>query len=229
MFLRVALDALVDQADLETAVEEGQFAQARPEALENEFRRGENLRVRQEGDLRPGLLFVLQLAQHLELLRRFAAGEGHEVHLAIAVDLGFEPLRKRVDALGTHAVEAAAEFVRALAELAAGVQVGQHQLDGRNLPLRMHVDRDAAAVVADGTGPVRVDDHVDMRAETGQMLVDRVVEDLVNAVMQTALVGITDVHSRPLAHRFQTLQLVDLGRAVFRALGRFRFLVFLRF
>ena len=228
-FLRLPVDAFVGQADLESAVEEGQFPHAGAEALEDEFGRGENLAVRQKRDLRSGLLFVLQLAENFELLGRLALGEGHEVDLAVAVDLGLEPLGERVDAFRADAVETAAEFVSALAEFAAGVEVGQHQLDGRDLPLRVHVDRNAAAVVADGAGAVRMDGHVDVRAKSGQMLVDRVVEDLVNAMVQTALVGVADVHPRPLAHGLQAFQFVDLGRAVFRALGRLRFLVFLRF
>ena len=43
---------------------------------------------------------------------------------------------------------AGVDVVVALAELAAGVQRGQDQLEGRPLVLGMHVDRNAAAVVA---------------------------------------------------------------------------------
>ena len=226
---RLALDTFVGQADLEAAIEESQLTHARPEALEDKFRGGENLGIRQERDLRPGLLFIFQLAQDGEFLRRFALGERHKVNLAVSVNLGFEPFGEGVDALGADAVKTAAEFVGALTEFAAGVEVGQHELNGRNLPLRVHVDRNAAAIVADGTRAVGVDGHIDVRAETGQMFVDRVVEDLVNAVMQAAFVGVADVHPRPLAHRFQTLKLVDLRRAVCRILGQGCFRDFLLF
>ena len=128
-------------------------------------------------------------------------------------------------------MKTAAEFVGSLTEFAAGVEVGQHELNGRNFPLRVHVDRNAAAIVADGTRAVGVDGHIDVRAETGQMFVDRVIEDFVNAVMQAAFIGVADVHPRPLAHGFQTLKFVDLRRAVCRILGQgcFRdFLIFRR-
>ena len=202
-FLRLPVNAFISEADLEAAVEESQLAQARAEALEDKLDGGKNLGVRQKRNLRAGLLFVLQLAEDFELLGRLAPGEGHEVDLAVAVDLGLEPLGKCVDALRTDTVKTAAEFVGALSEFSAGVEVGQHQLNGRDLPFRMHVDRNATAVVADGARAVRMDGHVDVCAKSGQMLVDRVVEDLVNAMVQTALVGVADIHPRPLAHGLQ--------------------------
>jgi hypothetical protein len=35
-------------------------------------------------------------------------------------------------------------------------------------------------------------------------------------MVKTPLIRVTDVHSRPLPHRLQTLQLVDFGGVVFR-------------
>ena len=47
-------------------------------------------------------------------------------------------------------MQAAGDLVAAaVAELAAGVQDGEHDLGGRALLLLVHVDRDAAAVVGD--------------------------------------------------------------------------------
>ena len=88
--------------------------------------------------------------------------------------------RKRVDALRADAVQAAGIFVSALAEFAAGVQIRQHQLDGRHLEFRMHIDRNAAAVVANRNGTIDVDRHFDLGAIAGEMFVDRVVEHFEN-------------------------------------------------
>jgi hypothetical protein len=49
------------------------------------------------------------------------------------------------------------------------------------------------------------------------MLVDGVVEHLEDAVVETALIGIADVHSGSLADRLQSLQLIDLGGSIFLA------------
>ncbi len=54
----------------------------------------------------------------------------------------------------------------------------------------------------------------------GQRLVDRVVDDLVDHVMQArAVVGIADIHARPLADRVQALENLDGIGAVVVGLG----------
>jgi hypothetical protein len=80
-------------------------------------------------------------------------------------------------------VQTARDLVAVVVELAAGVQHGQHDF-GRRLAALVHVDRNAAAVVDDGDRVVDVDRDVDLIAEAGERLVDRVVDDLVDEVMQ---------------------------------------------
>ena len=94
----------------------------------------------------------------LELALRLAAlGVLLVVALAVAVDLEHEPLGQRVDDGDADAVEAAGDLVAVAAELAAGVEHGEHDL-GRALALvragRVRVDRDAAAVVVDAAAAV---------------------------------------------------------------------------
>jgi hypothetical protein len=50
-------------------------------------------------------------------------------------------------------VETAGVFVSALAELAAGVEIRQHELDRRDAEPRVNIDRNAAAVVPDEHEP----------------------------------------------------------------------------
>ena len=71
------------------------------------------------------------------------------VDLAIARNFHLEPLRERVGALRTHAVETAGIFVGALSEFSAGVQVRQHELDRRHFPFRMNINRNATPIIAD--------------------------------------------------------------------------------
>ena len=53
-------------------------------------------------------------------------------------------------------------------------------------------------------------------AMAGQRLVDGVVDDLVDHVVQAgAVVGVADIHARPLAHGIEALQDLDRFRAVF--------------
>ena len=135
------------------------------------------------------------------------------VDLAVAPDLELERLRQRVDDRDADAVQAARDLVAVVVELAAGVQHGQHDFGGR-LAARVPVDRDAAAVVDDGDRVVDVDRDVDLIAEAGQRLVDRVVDDLVDEVMQPGGPGRADVHRRPLADRLEAFEDLDLVGAV---------------
>ena len=96
----------------------------------------------------PVFFLFLTSPMTLELLRRLAALEGHVINLAVARDFDLEPIGKRVDAFRADAVQTAGIFVGALAEFSARVQIRQDQLDRRHLEFRMHVDRNAAAVVA---------------------------------------------------------------------------------
>ena len=48
------------------------------------------------------------------------------------------------------------------------------------------------------------------RGVAGERLVDRVVDDLVDHVMQArAVIGVADVHARALAHRIEALEDLD--------------------
>ena len=111
-------------------------------------------------------------------------------------------------------MEAAGVFVGALAELAAGVEVGEHEFDGGHAEFRVHVHRDAAAVVGDGDRAIDVDGDLDAVAVAGEVLVDRVVQHLEDAVVEAALVGVADIHAGALADGLETFEFVDLGGIV---------------
>ena len=87
-----------------------------------------------------------------------AAPEADRVGVAVAVDLDVEPGGQRVDHGGADAVQTAGGGVGAAAELAAGVQLGHHDLDAGQAGLGLDVDRDAAAVVPDLDRAVVVQD-----------------------------------------------------------------------
>ena len=55
--------------------------------------------------------------------------------------------------------------------------------------LLVFLNRNATAVVHYRDGVVRVDGHLDVIAEAGERLVDRVVDDLVHQVVQSAWAG----------------------------------------
>ena len=100
--------------------------------------------------------------------------------------------------------------VRSAAELAAGVQLGEHDLDAAEPGARLDVDRDAARAVAHLDAAVGVQDDLDARAVAAEGLVDGVVDDLPEAVHEPAGVGRADVHAGALADRFEPLQHLEM-------------------
>ena len=103
------------------------------------------------------------------------------INLAVARHFHFEPLGKGVRAFRADAVETAGIFVSALAELSAGVQVREHQFDGRHFPFRMNINRNTAAVVAHRNGAIDVNRDFDLAAKPREMFVDRVIQNFENA------------------------------------------------
>src|SRR5690606_3387606 len=114
----------------------------------------------------------------------------------------------------------AGELVVLVGELAAGVQLGEDQLDAGDAFFRVDVHRHAAAVVDHFQRVVLVEDHLDGRGVAGQRLVDAVVDDFLGQVVGARGVG---VHARALAHRVQTGQYFDGIGVVGVLLGHKRF------
>jgi len=125
------------------------------------------------------------------------------MHLAVAPDGEAQPLGERVHHRHADAVQAARHLVAVGVELAAGVQLGHHDLGRRALHLVVVLDagRNAAAVVEHRDRVVGMDGDNDLVAEAGERLVDRVVHHLEHHVMQArAIGGIADVHAGALAY-----------------------------
>src|SRR5437870_4105598 len=80
----------------------------------------------------------------------------------------------------------------------------------------MLVDGNAASAIADGHPAVLVDDDIHAFAGSGHRLVNAVVDDLVDEMVQTALVGTADVHAWPAANRLQALENLDVTGGVVR-------------
>ena len=149
--------------------------------------------------------------EHLAL-RDAALGVFLAIALAVAVDLDDQPLGQRVHDRDADAVEAARHLVAAAAELAAGVEHGEHDL-GRALalvlPRRERIDRDAAAVVDDLAPAVGEQCDADPGAMAGHRLVDRVVDDLPDQVVQARQARGTDVHPGTFTDRVEPLEDLD--------------------
>ncbi len=93
-------------------------------------------------------------------------------------------------------MQATADLVAAAAEFAAGVQDGHHDLQrGHVGPLMMALNGDAAPVIFVGYRAIGVNGHLHSIGKTGHHLVDAVIDDLLDQVMQAALIGGADIHT----------------------------------
>ncbi len=133
-------------------------------------------------------------ADRLHVPGGLAPGELLAIHLAVSPDLGDQPLGERVDDGDADAVQPAGDLVAVASELPAGMELRQDDRQRRKSLLRDDVHRDAGAGVADGHRVVRMDRHVDEVVPARERLVDRVVDHLVDEVMQAARARRPDVH-----------------------------------
>ncbi len=208
-------DPLVDEVDPQALVEEGVLLEPGPDRLVVVVDRLEDVGVGPVGDGGAGAVGLLHLLQGAD---GHAVVEGHPEGVALLAHADVEPGRQGVDDRGADAVQATGDLVAAAAELAAGVQLGEHELDGADALGRVHVGGDAAPVVLDPDRAVLHERDVDGVGVPGERLVDRVVDDLPHEVVQAALAGGADVHAGPLAHRLEALEDGDGGGVVGRAL-----------
>ncbi len=168
----------------------------------------------QEGHF--GAAILVRVAHGLERRDRVAVGEFHGMLFAVAPDAKRQLRRQRVDHRDADAVQAAGHLVGVLVEFSAGVQLGHDDFGRRHAFLLVDVGRNAAAIVAHRAGAVGIERHRHRARVAGERLVDRVVDDLVDHVVQArTVVGVADVHPGTLANRVEAFQ--DLDR--FRVIG----------
>ena len=153
-----------------------------------------------------------------------AMGEAHLVDLALALDLELQLDRKRVDDRNADPVQTAGDLVGILVELAARMELRHDDFGGRNAFAGVDIRRDAAAVVGDRHRPIGIERDGDDVGMAGKRLVDRVVDDLVDHVVQAGtVVGIADIHARPLANGIEALQDLDGIGTIFGVCAGFGF------
>src|SRR5258708_17941350 len=77
-------------------------------------------------------------------------------------------------------------------------------------PVDVHkVQGNAGAVVNNCYGVVDVNGDFDLRGETGQRFVHRIVDHFIDEVVQAEIAGRADVHGRTLAHSFHAADHLD--------------------
>src|SRR5699024_8008958 len=114
------------------------------------------------------------------------------VRLAAAVHLHIQTFGQGIHHRGAHPVQPSGGGVGAVAELAAGVQLGEDHLHPGDVQVGDVVHRDTAPVVAHLHRLIGAQDHLDGVGVPAQCLIDGVVDDLPQAVHEAAGVGGAD-------------------------------------
>ena len=204
----------VDNSDAQSFDQVRLLAQVRRDFIKIKLdAAGKNRRVRNKRDngaveFGRAYLFYSRLALAYGILLR--------VHGAVAVHLGDQFCRERVDHGDADAVQAAGNLVSLAAKLASRVEYRHHRLERRDFGLFVYLNRDAPAVVRDTHHVARKQSHFYIVAKSAHRLVARVVKNLPHQMVQAVGARCADVHAGAAAHRLQTLQYGNVRRAVGR-------------
>ena len=106
---------------------------------------------------------------------------------------------------GTYAVQTTAGLVGGIIKFTAGMKSREYQAL-RADSFFVHSHGNTTSVVFYRGGTVRLQSYFYRIAVSGQMLVHRVIYDLVDQVVQTLGGDTADIHSGSLSYRFQTFQ-----------------------
>ena len=199
----------------DAGIEEGELAQPVLQRREIELDHGEGLGRRQEGDLGAALA-VRPSPTTFSGATASPSRNSMKCSLPSRQIVQLEPGRQRVDDRDADAVQAAGNLVGILVEFSAGMQLGHDDLGRRHAFALVDVGRECRGRRrARCTEPSGLSVTVDRLGMAGERLVDGVVDDLVDHVMQAgAVIGVADIHARPLAHGVEALEDLDRFRAV---------------
>src|SRR5579872_7480908 len=170
-------------------------------------------------DLRSTFLARTGLAQ---LAGGHPAAEIHLPGMVVAPNLDVELLAERVDAADTDAVQAARNLVGGGIELAASMELGEHDFDRGHLLAvgqSLHVRWNAAPVVDHRNRVVHMDDDVDLLGVAGEGFVDGVVDDLIDEMVEAHFAGGSDVHGRTQPDSLEALEDFDVLACIAAVVG----------
>ncbi len=135
-----------------------------------------------------------------------AAREALLVQLFVLGDLHNHAVGQCVDNRGAHTVQTAGGLIGLPAEFATRVQGAKDHLErGFVRELGVRIDRNAAAVVADGDSVIGMQLNLDPVGVARDSLVHRVIKDLGHKVVQRAFIRAADIHAGAQANRLKPL------------------------
>src|SRR5215468_12221334 len=116
-------------------------------------------------------------------------------------------------------MQTAGNLIGVLVEFPAGMKLGHDHFGGR-YALAVNIGRNAAAVVSHRARSVRIERDDNFLGVAGESLVDRVVDNLIDHVVQAGtVIGVADVHAGTLAHGIKALEDLNQIRTIVGNVG----------
>ena len=202
--------AVVAQQNADAGIQKRQFAITMLKLVKIKFEHiFEGVGRRHEGDARTLFGFTIghrRIATNDQRRNGVAMFKAHPMLFAFAPNGELKELRERVDDGHADAVQTARYLIRVVVrrvlKLTAGVQLGHDDLRCGNAFFLVHARRDAATIIFDRDRSVGIQFDQHQIAMSSERFVDRVVRYFEHHVVQTAaVIGVADIHSRPLANR----------------------------
>jgi len=128
------------------------------------------------------------------------------VHMSVTTDFKLTHFRQSVNYRNTHAMKTTRYFIRIVGEFTSGVQFSHNHFRRRDFFRFVHSYRDTATVIFHNHAVIHSDFYQNSIAISGRSLINAVIHNFIYQMMQTVFTGRTNVHRRPSAHGFQTLE-----------------------
>ena len=100
------------------------------------------------------------------------------IDLSIPGNFYLHPVRQGVYDRRTDTMKSAAGLIGIIIEFSACMKRGENHTFRRHA-FFVHLHRDSPSVILYGTGPIRLQRYCDLRTESSQVLVHRVVDDFI--------------------------------------------------
>jgi hypothetical protein len=140
----------------------------------------------------------------------FAAAVFLFINGAVPSNFGAQVGAQGVDTRHTDPVQSPRNFVGVLIKFSTGMKDGHNDFQGGAFFFGVQIGGDTAAVVLDPDPVAFQDTDLNQVAMTGQGFIDRVIDDFVYQVVQAFDPDVPDVHGRPFADGFQSLEDLDI-------------------
>ena len=201
--------ALIHQVDTHPGVQKAQLTQPLGEDIVVELDIAEGFRGRAE--MHSGTAGIRR-SHHFQGVGGHTVVINLLVNLTITANCQLQFFRQGVHHRHAHTVQATGHLVGVVVELTAGVQHRHDHFGSAHAFFFVQLGRNTTAIILDGHGFIRVDNHFDLGAKPGKRFIDGVIHDLKHHMMQArAIICITDIHAGTFTYGIQSFQHLDAG------------------